>query len=348
MFDITVAVGGTVTERAAGTATIDVHAHLISEAALTEFGGTYPELGPTLVERGTDYYLTYPGRAPLGPIRAAMFDVDERLAEMATQRVDLQVLAVPPPQFFYHVPAGPGADFARLQNDAMLDVSAKYPHRLHVFGTLPLQDPAAAVSEIERLAGHDRVRGVQLGTNVNGANLDAAELAPVWAALQEVGLPVWVHPDQRSIAGAERLTSYYLANLIGNPLESTIAIACLIFGGVLAAYPRLRFGFVHGGGFVPYQSGRWDHGWQCRQEPRAVIDQPPTHYVERMFFDSLTHDRESLLLLGRRVGWRNVVLGSDYPFDMASADPVGAVEELHLDDADERAVLTANAETFLR
>lgn len=328
--------------------TIDVHAHLISRAALTEFAGTYPELGPTLVQNGDSYVLDYPGRAPLGPIRPAMFDVDERLAEMASQRIERQVLAVPPPQLFYHVPAGPGADFARLQNDAMLDVSATHPHSFDVFGTLPLQDPAAAVAEIERLAGCDRVRGVQLGTNVNGVNLDTANLGPVWAALEEADLPVWVHPDQRSIAGADRLAPYYLANLIGNPLETTIAIACLVFGGVLATYPRLRFGFVHGGGFVPYQSGRWDHGWQCRNEARTVISEPPTHYLERMFFDSLTHDREALLLLGRRVGWRNIVLGSDYPFDMASADPVGAVERLELSAADEHALLATNAQTFLR
>ncbi|HEV7207541.1 MAG TPA: amidohydrolase family protein [Mycobacteriales bacterium] len=326
----------------------DLHAHHIVRAALTEFRAAYPDLGPELVEREAGYYLHYPGRPALGPVPAAMFDVPARLADMAGMRVDRQVLAVPPPQLFYHVEPAAGALFARLQNDAAIDVSDRYPAQFHVFATLPLQDPAAAVQEVSRIAGSPRVRGVQIGTNVDGANLDAPELEPVWSALADADLPVWVHPDQRAIAGADRLGSYYLVNLIGNPLESTIAIACLIFGGVLQRHPRLRFGFVHGGGFAPYQTGRWDHGWGCRTEAQAGITASPTTYFGRMFFDTLTHDRDALALLGQRVGWQHVVVGSDYPFDMASAQPVSAVEALQLSPADEACVLAGNAETFLR
>jgi aminocarboxymuconate-semialdehyde decarboxylase len=277
-----------------------------------------------------------------------MFDVDLRLADMKSRRVERQVLAVPPPQFHYHVDAQVGIDFARIQNDSTLDLSDQYPQQFHVFATLPLQAPQASIRELYRVASHPRVRGVEIGTNVNGVNLDAAEFEPLWSALEELDLPVWIHPDQRSIAGSERLQSYYLVNLIGNPLESTIALACLIFGGVLERHPKLRFGFVHGGGFAPYQTGRWDHGWECREEPRVHLPNPPTSYLQRLFFDSLTHDRASLEFLGRRVGWQQVVLGSDYPFDMASDDPVGAVEELGLDGDDEAGILGGNAERLLR
>jgi aminocarboxymuconate-semialdehyde decarboxylase len=118
---------------------------------------------------------------------------------------------------------------------------------------------------------------------------------------------------------------------------------------VLERHPDLRFGFVHGGGFAPYQIGRWDHGWGVRDEPKANIPaQTPHRYFERMYFDSLTHDPLSLELLGRRVGWDHVVLGSDYPFDMASADPVAGVEAVGLDPADRLRVLEGNAERFLR
>jgi aminocarboxymuconate-semialdehyde decarboxylase len=162
-------------------------------------------------------------------------------------------------------------------------------------------------------------------------------------------LPVWFHPDQRSIAGADRLSDYYMQNFIGIPLDSTIAATRLIFGGVLETFPDLRFGFCHGGGFTPYQVGRLEHGWGVRKEAQLNIkDKGPREYFSTMYFDSLTHDALSLELLGRRVGWDHVVLGSDYPFDMASLDPVGGVEAVGLGEGDKAMVLEGNAARFLR
>jgi aminocarboxymuconate-semialdehyde decarboxylase len=167
--------------------------------------------------------------------------------------------------------------------------------------------------------------------------------------LEDRGLPVWIHPDQRSIAGAERLNVYYLQNLIGIPMESTIAIAKLIFGGVLHRHPGLRFGVTHGGGFAPYQVGRWQHGWEVRSEPKVnVTDTTPRETFSTFYFDSLTHDPVSLRMLGERMGWDHVVLGSDYPFDMASSDPVGAVESAGIGARAETQVLEQTADAFLR
>jgi aminocarboxymuconate-semialdehyde decarboxylase len=145
------------------------------------------------------------------------------------------------------------------------------------------------------------------------------------------------------------MSSYYLQNLIGIPLESTIAAAKLIFGGVLDRHPDLRIGFTHGGGFSPYQIGRWEHGWKVRPEPKVNISETgPRQYFGTMYFDSLTHDPLALEMLGRRMGWDHVLLGSDYPFDMASTDPVGGVEVVEMSDADRTGVLQSNAERFLR
>jgi aminocarboxymuconate-semialdehyde decarboxylase len=145
------------------------------------------------------------------------------------------------------------------------------------------------------------------------------------------------------------MKTYYLQNLIGIPLESTIAAAKLIFGGVLERHPGLRVGFTHGGGFAPYQIGRWEHGWEVRPEPKVnIASGGPRHYFAALYFDSLTHDPISLEMLGRRMGWGHVMLGSDYPFDMASTDPVGAVEEVEMSDEDRALVLQGNAERFLR
>lgn len=329
--------------------TIDIHAHAIVPEALVGMADAHPDHGPSLFEDSGRKYLAYPGRERLGPLPEAIFDPVLRLADMDRQRVDLQVIAIPPPNFQYHVPAQVGADFATMQNDALVALSDTEPDRFHVFATLPLQDIDASLEEIERVARLPRVRGVQIGSNIDGTDVDDPSLEPVWEALEERNLPVWFHSDQRSIAGAERLKTYYLQNLIGIPLESTIAAAKLIFGGVLDRHPALRFGFTHGGGFSPYQIGRWEHGWKVRPEPRThITDAGPRQFFGTLYFDSLTHDALSLEMLGRRMGWDHVVLGSDYPFDMASTDPVAGVEAVGLDPADLSLVLEQNANRFLR
>lgn len=328
---------------------IDLHAHAIVPAALSEMAASHPDFGPSLVVDEGLRYLAYPGRERLGPLPAAIFEPDLRLADMDTQRVDTQVIAIPPPNFHYHVPSEVGYDFAVIQNDALIGLSDSRPERFHLFPTLPLQDVEISMKELARVVEHSRVRGVQIGSNVDGVDLDNPKFDRLWSELELRDLPVWLHPDQRSIAGANRLASYYLQNLIGIPLDSTIAAAKLIFGGVLDRHPELRFGFTHGGGFAPYQIGRWEHGWNVRDEPRKFVAvHGPRHYFGQMYFDSLTHDPLSLELLGRRVGWDHVVLGSDYPFDMASADPVGGVEAVEMRDEERRMVFEGTAARFLR
>lgn len=333
----------------ANLTTIDVHAHAIVPGALERMAAAHPDYGPVLVEDDGRRYLKYPGRERLGPLPPSIFEPDLRLADMDRQRVDLQVIAIPPPNFHYHVPPEVGADFASIQNEELLRLSESNPARFHIFGTLPLQDPTASLEELSRVSEFPRLRGVQIGGNINGIELDDPRLEPIWSDLAARNLPVWVHPDQRSIAGADRLNVYYLQNMIGLPLESTIAMARLIFGGVLERHPELRFGWVHGGGFTPYQIGRWDHGHGVRPEPKEFIgDTKPRMYFDRFFFDSLTHDRDSLELLGKRAGWKRLVLGSDYPFDMAATDPVGAVEAADLPPGARDDVLGGNAAGFLR
>jgi aminocarboxymuconate-semialdehyde decarboxylase len=329
--------------------TYDMHAHVMSVAALDAMAAEYPDHAPRLVERGSDQFLEFPGRAAMGPLHPGMFDVAVRLADMDRQRVDIQLLSVPPSNFFYHLPIEVGAAFARASNDAMAETVAASPDRFQMFATLPLQDEAAALKELGRVASDPHVRGIEIGTNIDGADLDVDELAYLWPALVEFDMPAWLHPDQRTIAGADRLTRYYLQNLIGNPLETTIAIAALIFGGVMERHPNLRVGLVHGGGFAPYQIGRWRHGWEVRPEARVQLrDTSPEEMLRRFTFDSLTHDGVSLRDLGERFDWTNVVLGSDYPFDMGPADLVGELVSLDLGDDVETAVRQLNAERFLR
>jgi aminocarboxymuconate-semialdehyde decarboxylase len=329
---------------------VDLHAHAINPDALGEMQKAQPDHGPVRIDADGRQWLKYPERERLGPLPDGIFDPELRIADMDRQRVDRQIIAIPPPNFHYHVPNEVGIDFARLQNDGLMALSDSNPDRFHLFPTLPMQDIDASIVELRRVAQYPRTRGIQMGTNINSVDLDDASFTPLFAAMEELDLPVWLHPDQRSIAGIDRLTRYYLQNFIGNPLESTIAMGKIIFGGVMDRHPTLRFGFVHGGGFTPYQTGRWDHGSARRSESQQFIGMtPPTEYFKRFFIDSLTHDPLALELLGRRIGWDHVVLGSDYPFDMAPDDPVAGVEAVTiLTDEEREAVLSSNADRFLR
>ncbi len=155
-----------------------------------------------------------------------------------------------------------------------------------------------------------------------------------------------VHPNH--VAAAERLGSYYLSNLIGNPLEVTIAAASLVFGGVVARYPSIRFLLVHGGGFVPYQIGRLMHGWQVRPEPKTHLRQPPDAGLRGLWFDTITHSREPLEFLISSWGASQVVLGSDYPYDMGTLECVRQVEALAIDEIDKITILSEGPRRLIR
>jgi aminocarboxymuconate-semialdehyde decarboxylase len=327
---------------------VDAHAHLIARESLDAARDLIPDVAPVLIEADDECYLEFATGRRSGPFLRGLFDVDRRLADMDEQGVDVQVVCVPPSNFAYALDPEAGAVFASLQNDAMLEVVAGHRDRLWLLATLPLQAPAAAVQEIERLAPNGVVRGVTIGTSVAGRDLDDPALAPVWEALEAAGLPVLVHPDQAAVPGAGRLGRYYLSNLVGNPLETTLAVASVLFGGVVAAHPKLRLLFVHGGGFAPYQQGRWDHGWSVRPEARAVIDAPPASYADQLFYDSLTHDALSLRFLLERAAPGHVLFGTDYPFDMGAPEPVMALRRAVGEGAELAALVEQNIDAFLR
>ncbi len=257
-----------------------------------------------------------------------------------------QAISPPPFMFPYRLPVHVAADFVRAENDSMLALAGDHPERISVLCNLPFQDTDAALSELDRIGRDPRVRGVAVGAAVAGMNLDEAQFEPIWESIADLDLGVLVHPVDAP--AGDRMKRYYLRNFVGNPFDSTLCMAAIIFGGVLDRHPDLRFCFLHGGGFGPYQIGRWQHGWERRAEARVAIDRPPREYFEKLFFDSLTHDRLSLEFLIRRVGPSQVVVGSDYMFDMGDDRAVEHVKELGLPADVERAILIDNAGRFLR
>ncbi|MFC5381209.1 amidohydrolase family protein [Aquipuribacter nitratireducens] len=303
---------------------IDIHAHTVPADFVTELARAVPSAGPVLRERDGSWWLDYPDGRRSGPIPRGMVDTEARVADMDRAGVDVQALSVPPPHFNYRLPAEAAADAARLHNDAMVAMARELPERFVVLGHLPMQSEEHALAELERLVALPEVVGLELGTNVAGVNLGEPQHEEVWRAVDAAGLAVVLHPGA-DVAGAARMQSHYLHNFVGNPTDTTVAAGSLLFSGVLQRNQALRFGLLHGGGFLPYQIGRFDHGWSVRPESRADLEVEPSSLLDRFFFDTLTHDPLSLRFLHDRVGDDRLCLGSDYPFDMADPDPVGSL-----------------------
>jgi aminocarboxymuconate-semialdehyde decarboxylase len=212
---------------------------------------------------------------------------------------------------------------------------------------VPMQAPELAVAELERAVKQLGLRGVEICTNVAGAELSDARFRPFWAKAEELGILVFLHPN--GFTEGRRLSDHYFINVIGNPLDSTVAVSHLIFGGVLDAYPKLKICVAHGGGFLPAYSGRSDHAHGARSDVRTGIKKKPTSYLKKLYFDTIVFTHQQLEYLAEAWGSDHLLLGSDYPFDMAEPDPVGFVAGAKgLSRDDKAAILGGNAAKLLK
>ena len=298
---------------------VDVHCHYIPESCLEIQG------------QGSD------PAAMVGD----MTDLGKRLLDMDAMGVDIQ--AISPWLGFLN------RDLATAHrvNDGIAQAVALHPDRLVGLAAVPMSSPAEAAAELERSVRELGLRGVEIGSNVGGKNLDAKEFAPFYSKVQELDIPVFIHPVE--VLGMDRLRSYHLANLIGNPTDTAVAAASLIFGGVLKEFPRLKFYLAHGGGSCPYLRGRWEHGWRVREDVSKDIARPPSEYFKLLYFDSLVHSGAALSYLVESVGAERIMLGTDYPFDMGDHNPIRSVDSLsNLSDGQREMVIGGNAAALLK
>ena len=230
-------------------------------------------------------------------------------------------------------------------NDGMAEASRTHPDRFVALAMLPLQDPEAAVIEAERAVTELGCRGVYLGTNVQGKELTDPTFLPVFECVEALKVPIFFHPV--SVIGAQRLSSYYLHNLLGNPFDTAVAAANIIFSGLLDRFPQLNICLPHAGGALPYLIGRLNHGWKVRQECKA-LKKPPSSYLRRFTYDTISHAPESLHYLINLVGADRVMMESDYCFDMGYERPVKVVSALKLRHNDQEKILGGNAARLLR
>jgi aminocarboxymuconate-semialdehyde decarboxylase len=272
-------------------------------------------------------------------------DIERRFKDMDAAEVDVHLLSVAPQTWLYGQESAVGIAGATIQNDEIARLVKEHPERFSGIATLPMQAPDKAADELRRAMRKLGLHGAMIGSNIGGKNLDDPSFEPLWAAAEELDAFMMIHPG--NVAGADRLRSYYLGNLIGNPLDTTIAGACLIFGGVLERHPKLNFIMSHGGGFIPYQGGRWVHGWEVRPEPKVHVKHSPAPYLDRFLYDTILHAQAPLEFLISSVGANRVFLGSDYPYDMGTGECVRQVRAANIAAADRDTILGGHAAKIL-
>ena len=323
--------------------TIDIHAHFVPQGYLRLIE-TEGEPHGVRLRSGPNGPMILAGQFPIGPITAHYHNLDLRLKTMDAQGITVQALSLMPPMVYW-ADGTLAVRLARLVNDAIAEATRAHPDRFVGLATLPLQNPEAAVGEVERAVTELGCRGIYLGTNVRGKELSDPSFLPVFERIDALRVPIFLHP--LNVIGSQRLTSYYLHNLLGNPFDTAVAAANLIFSGLLDRFPKLEVCLPHAGGALPYLIGRLNHGWKVRQECKA-LKKPPSSYLRRFTYDTISHAPESLNYLIKLVGVDRVMIGSDYCFDMGYNRPVKVVTALKLSRNDQEKILGGNAARLLR
>ena len=323
---------------------IDTHGHLLVPAANALAEGHPGEAADVAAERASFSEASAAvNQAQIKRVRPQLTDVTRRLADLDAMGVDAQVVGPMPMHRYWAEPELAGKLTGTI-NEAVAAHCADGAGRLYGLGTLPLQHPDMAVSELERAVRELGLRGVSVSTNVAGRELADPAFDPVWEAAADLGAVIFIHPWGCSLGA--RLSAHYLGNTFGQPAETALALSHLIFSGTLDRHPGLKLLAAHGGGFLPTYIGRSDHAWSQRPDARGCLE-APSSYLRRIWYDALVYTPQALRHLVEAAGAGQVVIGTDYPFDMGVTDPVERATAAGLPAADLTAILSGNARTLL-
>lgn len=322
---------------------IDIHAHIIVQE-ITRDNAMNEDWRPQPSWVDGKQYVEFGGRKINSALRE-FTDVEIILAEQDKADIDMLVLTPWSSLFRYNADLEASIAANRIQNDALAKIAQEH-ERIAAIGTVPLQDSNAAVDELKRAMNDLGLLGVEIGTNVNGVYLGDPQFRSFWAAAEELGAFIEIHPVPG--IGGKTKAEFYLWNAYANPAETALTASHMLLSGLLEEHPDLKICLFHGGGHLPYQIGRLDRAYEMRPEASAKINQPPSTYFKKFYFDTVTHSASALSYLIDLVGVEQVMLGSDYPFDMGYERPAELVEELpNLSDSDKAAILYGNAQRVL-
>lgn len=322
---------------------VDVHCHFLSPAV----GAKYAHLQPAKHDATAIYATELSRQVNMKQIqeRGAKFNqVEVRLKDMDKMGIDIQVISPAPIQYFYFTEPVLGARISRDINESIAMVVKERPDRFVGMGTVPLQDVELAIQELDFAVNVLGMRGVQICTHVNGKNLTDPDLKleKFFAKAEAMGIVLFLHP--MGFSEGQRFVEHYFNNVMGNPLETSLALGHLIFDGVLARFPKLKILASHGGGYIASYWARMDHAWKAREDARTVIKKKPSSYLEKIYFDTITHDSQILGNLVDRYGAQRILLGTDYPFDMGEDKPVKLIDNVnHLSEEERNLIKGGNA-----
>ena len=325
----------------------DVHAHLLLPTMQAEVRRRDPD-GFEAADRLELRRNGASSQAVSGPMVGAripqLTDVGERLAAMDAQGVDRQWVSASPSHFSPWAGEQLAVWIACEANRQVAEHVAQAPDRLSGLGFVPLQHPSRIVECLDDAVLGRGLAGVEISSFAGDVELSDERLEPFWARAEELDAIIFLHPFGCSLD--ERLDRFYLANTVGQPVENAVALSHLIFAGVLDRHPELKIVAAHGGGYLPTAIGRSDHAWRVRPDAQGCAHEPSS-YLRRIWFDTVVHDHAALRHLIEVVGASQVVLGSDFPFDMGLDDPVGFVRGALLDDGVTELILSGNADVLL-
>ena len=328
---------------------VDIHAHHVAQELIEETKTSGPSYGVSLDQADLPLgRLVFDDGTVIRPFFPELCDLSERVPLMDQLGVDVQVLSTWTDIAGYNLPIEQGVAWARLQNETLVDSISRYPNRFEAMATLPLQSVEDSVREMHYAVESLDLRAFEIGTSVNGIHVAEDRFEPVWRTAAELDVFVLLHPPIAP-TGTSELQGYFLKNLIGNPVDTTIAAAKMIVSGILSDLPGLKICLSHGGGFLPYQAGRLDKGHTVHPDTRSRIpERAPSSFLDRFFYDTIIYDPAALELLSSKVSPARLMLGSDYPFEMFDVDGLARLRNAGWSEHELAGVVGGNALSALQ
>ena len=330
--------------KANGARAIDIHAHYFPQTYFDLFNSEGQRYNAEFRMTEQGFFFKTPAESN-GPLPAKFIDLKQRLADMDAQGVAVQALSLTGPMVYW-AEGEFSHKLAMTWNDGAIAAHQANPNRFVVIATLPMLDPDRAIDELNRVSKLPGVRGIYMGTNIEGHDLDDPLFEPIFTRIEALGLPVFLHPLP-PILGGKRLQPYSLTNLVAYPMDTTVAASHLIFGGVMDRHPNLLIVLPHAGGALLNIIGRLDHGWNVIPAAKRS-SQTPSAYLHRFMYDTIAHSKPIMEFIISQVGVDRIMLGSDYCFPVGYERPVENVEELNLKPDERKMILGGTAAKILK